>query len=97
MTLGDLDSDEVAARFPGMWRVLEAQGLAGRDVLVRPFLHYWLGGLEAGADGSTRVPGVFLAGEMAGGLHGRNRLMGAGITDALVSGRIAGAAAAARR
>jgi len=96
MTLGDLDPDEVSARFPGIWRVLEAHGLAGRDVLVRPFLHYWLGGLEADVDGSTRVPGLLLAGEMVGGLHGRNRLMGAGITDALVNGRIAGVTAADR-
>ena len=41
----------------------------------------------------TPMPGLFLAGEMAGGLHGRNRLMGNGITDSLVHGRMAGRAA----
>jgi len=62
-------------------------------VLVRPFLHYQLGGFRTGLDGATTIPGLFLAGEMTGGLHGRNRLMGNGITDSLVRGRISGHAA----
>ena len=44
--------------------------------------------------GRRAIPGLYLAGEMVGGLHGLNRLMGNGITDSLVHGRLAGRAAA---
>jgi succinate dehydrogenase/fumarate reductase flavoprotein subunit len=47
------------------------------------------------AQGGSQLPGLFLAGEIVGGLHKRNRLIGNGITDWLVHGRIAGRAAAA--
>lgn len=94
LTLGSVDPDELAARYPRLQRMLEGARLPSGDVHVVPVLHYQLGGFRVGADGSTSVPGLFLAGEMAGGLHGRNRLMGNGITEAVVSGRLAGAAAA---
>lgn len=96
LTLGDVDSALLEASFPSLCRTLERMGAAGSDVVVRPFLHYHLGGLEATPDGETVVPGLFIAGEMVGGLHGRNRLMGNGITDSLVHGRRAGLAAASR-
>jgi aspartate oxidase len=94
LTLGSLDPDELVARYPRLPRMLEGALLPSGDVNVVPVLHYQLGGFRVGADGSTSVPGLFLAGEMAGGLHGRNRLMGNGITEAVVSGRLAGEAAA---
>ncbi len=62
-----------------------------------PYLHYQTGGFVTDSDGATPIPGLYLAGEMVGGLHGRNRLMGNGITDSLVHGRIVGQAAARRR
>jgi succinate dehydrogenase / fumarate reductase flavoprotein subunit/L-aspartate oxidase len=95
LTLSDVDPDELRTHFPKLVAHLDRQGLLGSDVLVRPFLHYQLGGFRTGLDGRTNVPGLFLAGEMTGGLHGRNRLMGNGITDSLVRGRMAGAAASA--
>jgi succinate dehydrogenase/fumarate reductase flavoprotein subunit len=94
LTLGEVDPNALAATFPKLWRTLVRCGWVGADVVVFPFLHYYLGGFDVGRDGETEVPGLFLAGEMVGGLHGRNRLMGNGITDSLVHGRLAGRAAA---
>jgi succinate dehydrogenase / fumarate reductase flavoprotein subunit len=94
LTLGDVEGSDLAERFPSLHRTLARHGLAGGHVVVRPFLHYWLGGFVVDADCATSVPGLFLAGEIVGGLHGRNRLMGNGIADALVHGRRAGLAAA---
>jgi succinate dehydrogenase/fumarate reductase flavoprotein subunit len=57
-------------------------------------LHYQNGGVAIRADGSTAVPGLYVAGEAAGGIHGRNRLMGNSLLDICVFGRRAGRAAA---
>lgn len=64
-------------------------------MLVCPTLHYQNGGIAIAADGATGVPGLFCAGEVAGGIHGRNRLMGNALLELVVFGRRAGAAAAA--
>lgn len=63
-------------------------------VLVYPVLHYRNGGLLIGTDGATSLPGVFAAGEITGGVHGTNRLMGNSLLDTVVFGRTAGRAAA---
>jgi len=63
-------------------------------MLIYPTLHYQNGGLEFNADGSTKVPGLFLAGEVGGGIHGANRLMGNSLLDIVVFGRISGRTAA---
>ncbi len=63
-------------------------------VLVYPVLHYRNGGLAIDEDAATTLPGVFAAGEIAGGVHGSNRLMGNSLLDTVVYGRIAGARAA---
>lgn len=65
-------------------------------VLVYPVLHYRNGGLVIDADAQTTLPGVFAAGEIAGGVHGTNRLMGNSLLDTVVYGRRAGRAAAER-
>ena len=65
-------------------------------VLVYPVLHYRNGGLLIDADAQTTLPGVFAAGEIAGGVHGTNRLMGNSLLDTVVYGRRAGRAAAER-
>jgi succinate dehydrogenase/fumarate reductase flavoprotein subunit len=64
-------------------------------ILVYPTLHYQNGGIGIQPDGSTDVPGLYVAGEAAGGIHGRNRLMGNSLLDICVFGRRAGRAAAA--
>jgi L-aspartate oxidase len=63
-------------------------------VLVYPVLHYRNGGLAIDEDAATTLPGVFAAGEIAGGVHGSNRLMGNSLLDTVVYGRRAGASAA---
>ena len=95
LTLGDVDRDTIARVFPKAHQYLERSGQLGQHVLVYPFLHYYLGGFKITPRCESEIPGLFLAGEIAGGLHGRNRLMGNGITDSLVHGRIAGRAAVA--
>jgi L-aspartate oxidase len=64
-------------------------------VLVYPVLHYRNGGLLIDEDGATSLPGLFAAGEITGGVHGANRLMGNSLLDTVVYGRRAGRAAAA--
>lgn len=63
-------------------------------VLVAPVLHYRNGGLAIDTRAATSLPGLFAAGEIAGGVHGSNRLMGNSLLDTVVYGRIAGASAA---
>lgn len=65
-------------------------------ILVYPTLHYQNGGIAIKPDGSTDIPNLYVAGEAAGGIHGRNRLMGNSLLDVTVYGRRAGKAAALR-
>jgi len=90
LTLGDVDPVTLGRTFPKLHQYLERHQRVGQDVVVFPFLHYYLGGFQVAPRGETAIPGLLLAGEMVGGLHGRNRLMGNGITDSLVHGRLAG-------
>src|SRR5919199_1313468 len=58
---------------------------------VAPPCHYVMGGVEVDPDtASSKVPGLFAAGEVAGGMHGSNRLGGNSLSDLLVFGRRAG-------
>ena len=63
-------------------------------VLVFPVLHYRNGGLLIDTHGQTTLNGIFACGEIAGGVHGTNRLMGNSLLDLAVYGRRAGRAAA---
>jgi succinate dehydrogenase / fumarate reductase flavoprotein subunit len=64
---------------------------------VGPTAHYVMGGVEVDPDtAAARVPGLFAAGEVAGGMHGSNRLGGNSLSDLLVFGRRAGLAAGER-
>merc|ERR1712190_549854 len=67
--------------------------------IITPVIHYCMGGLEIdtdsavlGADGKA-IPGLYAAGEIAGGVHGNNRLGGNSLLDCVVFGRVAGKAA----
>ncbi|MEM6926125.1 MAG: FAD-binding protein [Myxococcota bacterium] len=93
LTLSELPAGTLTEAFPRLHATLEGWGRAADDVLVFPFLHYQLGGFAVDLHGRTRVPGLWLAGEMVGGIHGLNRLMGNGLTDSLVHGRRAGLSA----
>ena len=65
-------------------------------MLVFPTLHYQNGGVEINVKCETNVPGLYAAGEIVGGVHGKNRLMGNSQLDLYVFGRRAGIAAAER-
>jgi len=66
-----------------------------RPLLVAPAVHFFMGGVSIDTDGRTGVPGLLACGEAAGGLHGANRLGGNALTETIVFGARAGAAAAA--
>jgi succinate dehydrogenase / fumarate reductase flavoprotein subunit len=65
-------------------------------ILVYPTLHYQNGGVSLRPDGATNVPNLFGAGEISGGVHGRNRLMGNSLLEVTVYGRRVGRAAGQR-
>jgi succinate dehydrogenase / fumarate reductase flavoprotein subunit len=65
-------------------------------MLIYPALHYQNGGLLIDENGMTNVENLYVAGEGAGGIHGKNRLMGNSLLDIVVFGRRAGKHAGAR-
>src|SRR5215831_3386401 len=67
-----------------------------QPILTYPVLHYQNGGLVIDARSETTIEGLFACGEIAGGTHGRNRMMGNSLLECTVFGRRAGAAAAER-
>ena len=68
--------------------------ISKQPILVFPTLHYQNGGVEIDEYAQTSVPGLFAAGEVTGGVHGKNRLMGNSLLDYNVFGRRAGIYAA---
>jgi len=82
--------------FPGMRRMFSRFDIDMRKdpVLVFPTLHYQNGGVETDPEGKTNVEGLYVAGEVSGGVHGKNRLMGNSTLDCMVYGRRSGIYAA---
>jgi succinate dehydrogenase / fumarate reductase flavoprotein subunit len=94
-----LPAEEIKRRLPSMWH--QFKELADVDITeqpmeVGPTCHYVMGGVKVEPDTAAAygVPGLFAAGEVAGGMHGSNRLGGNSLSDLLVFGRRAGAGAA---
>ncbi len=89
---------EIQKRLPSMYH--QFKELADVDITkelmeVGPTCHYVMGGVEVEPDTAmSTVPGLFAAGEVAGGMHGSNRLGGNSLSDLLVFGRRAGLGAA---
>jgi succinate dehydrogenase / fumarate reductase flavoprotein subunit/L-aspartate oxidase len=81
---------------PYMLRRYRAAGIdpLTEKLFTYPVLHYQNGGLVIDADAETTLEGVFACGEIAGGTHGRNRMMGNSLLECVVFGRRAGRAAA---
>ena len=92
-----LGPDNVRREFKGMVERCADCGfdLAGGLVEVVPTAHYFMGGLVCAVDTATELPGLFVAGEDAGGVHGANRLGGNGVANSTVYGGIAGETMAA--
>ncbi len=86
----------VNREFPGKFILFKRYGIdiSKEPMLVYPTLHYQNGGLKINPSCETSVLGLFVAGEVTGGIHGENRLMGNSLLDVLVFGRIAGQNAA---
>src|SRR3954470_20159962 len=91
-------AEYIQKRLPSMYH--QFKELADVDITmeameVGPTCHYVMGGVEVAPDPQeARLPGLFAAGEVAGGMHGSNRLGGNSLSDLLVFGRRAGLAAA---
>jgi succinate dehydrogenase / fumarate reductase flavoprotein subunit/L-aspartate oxidase len=85
----------VKREFPGKFILFKRYGIdiSKEPMLVYPTLHYQNGGLEYNSRCETSIPGFFSAGEVSGGVHGENRLMGNSLLDVCVFGRIAGISA----
>ncbi len=94
-----LPAEHVRRKLPSMYE--QFKELADVDITsgpmeVGPTTHYIMGGIRVDADtGATTRAGLFAAGEVAGGMHGANRLGGNSLSDLLVFGQRTGAAAAA--
>jgi len=91
-----LESDEVRQRFPGMVDRTRriGQDLSLGPVEVSPVAHFQMGGVVIDIDCQTSLPGLLVAGEDSGGVHGANRLGGNGVADSTVYGARAGDRAA---
>jgi succinate dehydrogenase / fumarate reductase flavoprotein subunit len=94
-----LPAEEIVRRLPSMhhqFKELADVDITKEPMEVGPTCHYVMGGVEVDPDtaAATGVPGLFAAGEVAGGMHGSNRLGGNSLSDLLVFGRRAGIGAA---
>ncbi len=97
ISMGHLGPERVRREFKGMVERCADCGfdLAGGLVEVVPTAHYMMGGVEFSPDCSTTLPGLFVAGEDSGGVHGANRLGGNGVANSTVFGAVAGDSMAA--
>jgi succinate dehydrogenase / fumarate reductase flavoprotein subunit len=95
-----LPAEQIRRKLPSMFhqfRELADVDITKQPMEVGPTCHYVMGGVEVEADttAAVGVPGLFAAGEVAGGMHGSNRLGGNSLSDLLVFGKRAGEHAAA--
>jgi succinate dehydrogenase / fumarate reductase flavoprotein subunit len=92
-------ADYIKKKLPSMYH--QFKELAELDITkepmeVGPTCHYFMGGVKVDADSQeSRVPGLFAAGEVSGGMHGANRLGGNSLSDLIVFGKLAGDGAVA--
>lgn len=82
----------IKKEFPAMYRQFFRYGIdiTKEPMLIYPSLHYQNGGIEINDKCESSIPGLYVAGEASGGVHGRNRLMGNSVLDYNVFGRRAG-------
>ena len=94
-----LTTEAILKKLPSMhhqFKELADVDITKEPMEIGPTCHYVMGGVEVDPDSAAanRVPGLFAAGEVAGGMHGSNRLGGNSLSDLLVFGRRAGVGAA---
>jgi fumarate reductase flavoprotein subunit len=92
IAMAHLGPEKVRKLFKGMVERCDDCGfdLAGGLVEVVPTAHYMMGGVVFNTDCTSDLPGLFIAGEDSGGVHGANRLGGNGVANSTVFGGIAG-------
>jgi fumarate reductase flavoprotein subunit len=92
IAMAHLGPERVRKEFKGMVERCADCGfdLAGGLVEVVPTAHYMMGGVEFAPDCATALPGLYVAGEDSGGVHGANRLGGNGVANSTVFGAVAG-------
>jgi aspartate oxidase len=90
--------EDAEISLPYMLRRYRGAGIdpLSEPIYTYPVLHYQNGGLVIDEHAETTLEGVFACGEIAGGTHGRNRMMGNSLLECVVFGRRAGKAAAGR-
>jgi L-aspartate oxidase len=93
-----ISQEDAEISLPYMLRRYRGGGVdpLGEKILTYPVLHYQNGGLVIDEHAETTLEGVYACGEIAGGTHGRNRMMGNSLLECTVFGRRAGRAAAER-
>jgi succinate dehydrogenase / fumarate reductase flavoprotein subunit/L-aspartate oxidase len=91
-----IEPEDAEVSLPYMLRRYRAAGIdpLAEPIYTYPVLHYQNGGLVIDDRAETTLEGVFACGEVAGGTHGRNRMMGNSLLECVVFGRRAGRAAA---
>jgi L-aspartate oxidase len=91
-----IQESDANVSLPYMLRRYRAAGIdpLRERIFTYPVLHYQNGGLVIDRNGQTTVEGLYACGEIAGGTHGRNRMMGNSLLECCVFGRRAGKAAA---
>jgi succinate dehydrogenase / fumarate reductase flavoprotein subunit len=91
-------AEDIKRRLPSMYhqfKELAEVDITKEPMEVGPTCHYVMGGVEVDPDtAAAKITGLYAAGEVAGGMHGSNRLGGNSLSDLLVFGRRAGASAA---
>jgi aspartate oxidase len=87
--------DDAEVSLPYMLRRYRGAGIdpLREKILTYPVLHYQNGGLVIDTNAETTLEGIYACGEIAGGTHGRNRMMGNSLLECVVFGRRAGRAA----
>jgi L-aspartate oxidase len=93
-----ISPEDAEISLPYMLRRYRGGGIdpLSEPILTYPVLHYQNGGLVIDTGAETTLEGVFACGEIAGGTHGRNRMMGNSLLECVVFGRRAGANAATK-
>ncbi len=98
LDISHLEKDFIIEKIPKIYRQfidLQMLDITKSPMEVAPTAHYSMGGIKVSSkEHSTEISGLFAAGEVAGGLHGANRLGGNSLAEILVFGRSAGNAAA---
>ena len=93
-----LEKETILKKLPVIYeKIYKYQNIdiSKEPIEVAPTAHYSMGGIHVDScDHSTNIKGLFACGEVAGGLHGANRLGGNSLTEILVYGKLTGIHAA---